>query len=76
IPRPPNAFMVFRSWLWNKDNLKSVERDNRNVSRIAGRYWNELTNEQRAPFRKMAEEAKVRHAELYPEYKYAPTFRK
>lgn len=68
--------MVFRSWLWNKDNLKSVERDNRNVSRIAGRYWNELTNEQRAPFRKMAEEAKVRHAELYPEYKYAPTFRK
>jgi len=68
--------MIFRSWLWNKDNLKSVERDNRNVSRIAGRYWNELTNEQRAPFRKMAEEAKVRHAELYPEYKYAPTFRK
>ncbi|KAL4068360.1 hypothetical protein V8B97DRAFT_2009021 [Scleroderma yunnanense] len=76
IPRPPNAFMVFRSWLWNKDNLKSVERDNRNVSRIAGRYWNELSEEERAPFRKMAEEAKARHAQLYPEYKYTPTFRK
>lgn len=32
IPHPPNAFMVFRSWLWNKDNLKSIEKDNRNVS--------------------------------------------
>lgn len=76
IPRPPNAFMVFRSWLWNKDNLKNVERDNRNVSRIAGRLWNDLSEEQRAPFRKMAGEAKVRHAQLYPEYKYTPTFRK
>lgn len=76
IPRPPNAFMVFRSWLWNKDGLKSVERDNRNVSRIAGRLWNDLSDEQRAPFRKMADEAKMRHAQLYPEYKYTPSFRK
>ncbi|KIK99891.1 hypothetical protein PAXRUDRAFT_414321 [Paxillus rubicundulus Ve08.2h10] len=76
IPRPPNAFMVFRSWLWNKDNLKSVERDNRNVSRIAGRYWNELSEAERVPFRKMAEEVKARHAELYPEYKYSPMSRK
>ncbi|KAG6371635.1 hypothetical protein JVT61DRAFT_9349 [Boletus reticuloceps] len=72
IPRPPNAFMVFRSWLWNKDNLKSIERDNRNVSRIAGRYWNELSEAERAPFRSMAEEAKARHAQLYPEYRYSP----
>ncbi|KAI6133355.1 hypothetical protein EDD16DRAFT_1699471 [Pisolithus croceorrhizus] len=76
IPRPPNAFMVFRSWLWNQDNLKSVERDNRNVSRIAGRIWNDLSDEQRAPFRKMADEAKMRHAQLYPDYKYTPSFRK
>lgn len=68
--------MIFRSWLWNKDDFKSVERDNRNVSRIAGRYWNELTDEERVPFRRMAEEAKARHAQLYPEYKYAPVFRK
>ena len=64
--------MVFRSWLWNKDNLKSIERDNRNVSRIAGRYWNELSEAERAPFRCMAEEAKARHAQLYPEYRYSP----
>lgn len=76
IPRPPNAFMVFRSWLWNKDDLKSVERDNRNVSRIAGRLWNDLSDEKRAPFRKMADDAKMRHAQLYPEYKYTPSFRK
>ncbi|KAG8220106.1 P-loop containing nucleoside triphosphate hydrolase protein [Butyriboletus roseoflavus] len=76
IPRPPNAFMVFRSWLWNKDNLKSIEKDNRNVSRIAGRYWNELSEAERAPFRSMAEQAKARHAQLYPQYRYSPTSQK
>ncbi|KAI6045148.1 hypothetical protein EDC04DRAFT_204315 [Pisolithus marmoratus] len=76
IPRPPNAFMVFRSWLWNKNDLKNVERDNRNVSRIAGSIWRDFSEEQRAPFRKMAEETKMRHAQLYPEYRYTPSFRK
>ncbi|KIJ68764.1 hypothetical protein HYDPIDRAFT_70917, partial [Hydnomerulius pinastri MD-312] len=72
IPRPPNAFMVYRSFLWNKENLKSIEKDNRNVSRIAGRCWNELSEAEREPFRRMADEAKTLHAMLYPEYKYSP----
>ncbi|EGO02773.1 hypothetical protein SERLA73DRAFT_18439, partial [Serpula lacrymans var. lacrymans S7.3] len=70
-PRPPNAFMIFRSDLWAKQKLKaSVERDHRHVSRIAGHYWNSLTEAQRAPYRKKAETAKALHAEMYPDYKY------
>ncbi|KAI0961046.1 hypothetical protein AcW1_000236 [Taiwanofungus camphoratus] len=77
IPRPPNAFMLFRSDLWAKEKIKSsVERDHRQISRIAGALWNSLPEAQRAPFKRLAEAAKQHHAELFPEYKYAPVYRK
>ncbi|PIL30883.1 transcription factor [Ganoderma sinense ZZ0214-1] len=77
IPRPPNAFLIFRSELWNKEKIKgSVERDHRQISRIAGRYWQELSDAERAPYHVLAEKAKRDHAELYPDYKYSPVYRK
>ena len=77
IPRPPNAFLIFRSELWNKEKIKSsVERDHRQISRIAGRYWQELTDDERAPYHVLAEEAKRLHAQKYPDYKYSPVYRK
>lgn len=77
IPRPPNAFMLFRSDLWAKEKNKStVERDHRMISRIAGQEWNKLSEAQRAPYRSMAERAKQQHTLLYPDYKYTPVFRK
>ncbi|KAI0935818.1 hypothetical protein AcV5_004135 [Taiwanofungus camphoratus] len=77
IPRPPNAFMLFRSDLWAKEKIKSsVERDHRQISRIAGALWNSLPEAQRAPFKRLAEAAKQHHAQLFPEYKYAPVYRK
>ena len=77
IPRPPNAFMLFRSDFWAKEKNKlTVERDHRMISRIAGLEWNKLSEAQRAPYRNMAELAKERHAQVYPNYKYTPVFRK
>ncbi|KAI1786305.1 hypothetical protein LXA43DRAFT_1065206 [Ganoderma leucocontextum] len=77
IPRPPNAFLIFRSDLWNKEKIKSsVERDHRQISRIAGRYWQELSDAERAPYHVLAEEAKRLHAQMYPDYKYSPVYRK
>lgn len=76
IPRPPNAFMLFRSELWAKEKIKStVERDHRQISRIAGHVWNKLSDKERAPYKRRAELAKKRHAEEYPDYKYAPVYR-
>ncbi|KAH9836592.1 uncharacterized protein C8Q71DRAFT_49403 [Rhodofomes roseus] len=69
--------MLFRSELWAKEKIKSsVERDHRMISRIAGKRWNELSESERTPFRLLAEAAKRQHAELYPDYKYSPVFKK
>ncbi|OSD05777.1 hypothetical protein PYCCODRAFT_1475262 [Trametes coccinea BRFM310] len=77
IPRPPNAFMIFRSELWSKEKIKStVERDHRQISRIAGNLWNQLNDKEREPYKRRAEEAKVEHARLYPQYKYSPIYRR
>lgn len=77
IPRPPNAFMIFRSHLWNKEKIKSsVERDHRQISRIAGNLWNSLSDAERAPYHDLAEDAKKEHARKYPQYKYSPIYRR
>lgn len=69
--------MLFRSSLWAKEKIKStVERDHRQISRIAGLLWNSLSEDDRAPYKRSAEAEKQRHAKLYPEYKYSPVYRK
>ncbi|KAI0700414.1 hypothetical protein BC835DRAFT_1304090 [Cytidiella melzeri] len=73
IPRPPNAFMLFRSHLWAE--RKIPERDHRQISRIAGNVWNKMSPEQKGPFQERAVQEKERHAQLYPDYKYAPVYK-
>ncbi|KAJ4499287.1 hypothetical protein C8R41DRAFT_978328 [Lentinula lateritia] len=77
IPRPPNSFIVFRShwWLENK-GCPAVETDHREVSRIVGRHWRALSEDERQPFRRESEVLKREHALKYPGYKYAPGTRK
>lgn len=68
--------MLFRSDLCAKEKIKSsVESDHRQISRIAGHIWNELGEEERAPYKHLAQQEKERHARLYPGYKYAPVYR-
>lgn len=77
IPRPPNSFMIFRSDMWHKEKIKpTVERDHRMISRIAGQLWNSMSDAERQPYHHKAEEAKRLHALAYPNYKYAPVYRK
>jgi hypothetical protein len=77
-PRPPNAFMLFRSDFWATEKQKAIPigRDHRDISRIAGHCWNNLDHAGRARYQKLAEEAKQRHMLQYPEYKYTPTTRR
>ncbi|KAG1841320.1 hypothetical protein DFJ58DRAFT_75727 [Suillus subalutaceus] len=75
IPRPPNAFIVFRSCLWSNEDFRSLESDHRNVSRIAGERWRNLSDDEKEPFVQMAKEAKALHANMYPNYKYSPSHR-
>ncbi|PCH33237.1 high mobility group box, partial [Wolfiporia cocos MD-104 SS10] len=75
IPRPPNAFMLFRSNLWRSGQITSVvEKDHRQISRIAGKLWRALSDAERAPFNAAAQAEKLKHQERYPGYKYSPVY--
>jgi hypothetical protein len=69
-PRPPNAFMLFRSdfWRFNKESMN--ERDHRWISRIAAVCWNTLPEPRRVPYQDRARKLKDEHAQLYPQHKY------
>jgi hypothetical protein len=73
IPRPPNAFMLFRSELWSHGRIE--ERDHRQISRIAGSMWNRMVEAQKQPFKERAALVKKQHEALYPNYKYSPVYK-
>ncbi|KAG0706989.1 hypothetical protein DFH29DRAFT_872018 [Suillus ampliporus] len=73
IPRPRNAFILFRcDFVQQKKIPGNVERDHRNLSRIAGKIWRGMKKEQQKPWIDLALQEKERHAKMYPGYKYMP----
>ncbi|KAK0458264.1 uncharacterized protein EV420DRAFT_1245792, partial [Desarmillaria tabescens] len=50
----------------------SVERNTRNLSRIAGSLWKNMTSLEKQPWKMLAEQEKIEHAVRYPDYKYQP----
>ncbi|KAI0271651.1 hypothetical protein BC834DRAFT_454142 [Gloeopeniophorella convolvens] len=86
VPRPPNAFMIFRSYIRKKylrrekkkegEEEEDEEEEKRkkslaNISVVCGKLWKVRTL--KAPFREVATLAKYRHAQLHPDYKYSPS---
>jgi len=69
-PRPPNAFMLFRSDFWKFNKEKIPERDHRQISRLAAHCWNALEEPRRVPYQERARQLKDEHAQLYPQHKY------
>ncbi|KAF9458755.1 hypothetical protein BDZ94DRAFT_1200641 [Collybia nuda] len=76
IARPPNAFMLFRSIFWANEKLKEepIERDHRDISRIAAHCWNALDDAAKDPYRELALQKKLQHGLEHPDYKYKPAF--
>ncbi|KAH8103361.1 hypothetical protein BXZ70DRAFT_723797 [Cristinia sonorae] len=73
VRRPPNPFIIFRSAFWDEEKKKpSFVKDHRVISKLAGEAWNRLTDEEQAPYRRKALEAKLQHQEANPEYKFTP----
>ncbi|KAF8060971.1 hypothetical protein FPV67DRAFT_315997 [Lyophyllum atratum] len=76
VPRPRNAFMIFRSEFWANSKIsKSVEHDHRHISRIIGHCWNQLPEEEKDTWRRRAEQEKIEHGEKYPGYRFSPNTR-
>ncbi|KAF9259625.1 hypothetical protein L218DRAFT_659936 [Marasmius fiardii PR-910] len=76
IPRPSNAFMIFRSNYWALQKNNPTERDHRQISRLAAASWNKLSEKEKAPWRRLALIRKEEHARANPGYKYSPGSRK
>ncbi|KIJ51181.1 hypothetical protein M422DRAFT_158039, partial [Sphaerobolus stellatus SS14] len=73
IPRPRNAFILFRCFFVNEEAVPaSVEKDHRNISRIAGRVWKSMSESEKEPWVKAAEIEKGQHEKKWPNYRYNP----
>jgi HMG (high mobility group) box len=74
IPRPRNAFILFRcDFVAQKKIPASVEPDHRNISRIVGRIWKAMSDDDRRPWVEEARKEREKHKRLYPQYRYSPT---
>lgn len=73
IPRPRNAFILFRQKYHQLvlDEL-SEAKTNPEVLRELGRRWRALLPEERDHWNTLAEEEKKNHAKKYPNYRYTP----
>ena len=73
IPRPPNAFMLYRSdFLKRRAIPEEIERRQQNLSRIAGQCWRMLSAEEKAVWNNKAAEVAAAHHAKYPDYKFRP----
>ncbi|KAJ7055042.1 high mobility group box domain-containing protein, partial [Mycena amicta] len=72
IPRPRNAFILFRcDYSQQRQNAKGdLDQSQNDLSRAVGQMWRRMTVAQRAPWVILAEEEKQQHAVMYPGYKY------
>lgn len=84
IPRPKNAFIIFRTMYskWNSMLPRAQDPDNphtqvaitdhRTLSKAAGDAWRRMTEEEKAPYKELADADKAQHRLNYPDYKYSP----
>ncbi|THH30598.1 hypothetical protein EUX98_g3573 [Antrodiella citrinella] len=73
IPRPPNAFILFRSSFIKGQVVSSeVETNHSTLSKIVGLTWAKLPHEEREKWHAMAKIAHEEHKRKYPEYAFRP----
>lgn len=72
IPRPPNAFMLYRSNMLKNRGNADPEKRQQNLSRIAGQLWREMSDEDRTVWHEKAAEVHAAHYAKYPHYKFKP----
>jgi len=77
IPRPPNAFMLFRAdFVRQKHVPGSIETNHGSLSKIIGNCWRSLPLEEKHVWEVKAKHAKAEHKKIYPEYRFRPVHNK
>ncbi|KAK9601303.1 hypothetical protein V6Z92_001352 [Aspergillus fumigatus] len=72
VPRPPNAFILYRQHHHPKIKEAYPDYSNNDISVMLGKQWKDENEEIKAQFRNLAEELKKKHAEDHPDYHYTP----
>ncbi|KZV83531.1 hypothetical protein EXIGLDRAFT_310250, partial [Exidia glandulosa HHB12029] len=74
IPRPPNAFIIFRQEL-NKKSVSAGEAHQKSISSVACALWRQYREKEPERIKKyfdLAEQLKEEHKARYPDYVYRP----
>jgi hypothetical protein len=73
IPRPPNAFILFRSAFIKGNHVSSeVETNHSTLSKIIGIAWKRLPDGERQFWHSKAKEALDEHKRKFPQYSFRP----
>lgn len=77
IPRPPNAFILFRSSFIKSQHVSTeVETNHSTLSKIIGLTWQNLPNEERQIWHAKAKAALDEHKRKFPQYAFKPAHNK
>ncbi|TNY21715.1 high mobility group box domain-containing protein, partial [Rhodotorula diobovata] len=71
VPRPRNAFILFRSHAVTAE-LIPRSMGITNISQVIGSVWRGLSPVERKKWEDLAEEEKRLHKERYPDYVFRP----
>ncbi|KAF8959234.1 hypothetical protein BDZ97DRAFT_1838726 [Flammula alnicola] len=73
IPRPPNAFILFRCAFIKEQNVPGkVEGNHSRLSKIIGLCWKQLPPEEREKWEAKAVVAQAEHRANYPDWRFRP----
>ncbi|KAF2708241.1 hypothetical protein K504DRAFT_381956 [Pleomassaria siparia CBS 279.74] len=72
IPRPRNAFILYRQHHQHAIVARNPELANPEISKIIGEQWQAESEREKKVWQDLAQEEKARHSEQYPDYRYQP----
>ncbi|KAI9508812.1 hypothetical protein F5148DRAFT_837073 [Russula earlei] len=81
VPRPRNAFIIFRCEFSRKhardpsDSSDTSSRSDKTLSKRAGEEWRRLSAAEREQYKVLAEQEKAAHALQNPDYRFKPVRR-
>lgn len=77
IPRPPNAFILFRSAFIKSQHVPSgVETNHSTLSKIIGLTWQSMPHDERQIWHAKAKKALEEHRKKWPQYAFRPSHSK
>ncbi|KXJ86683.1 hypothetical protein Micbo1qcDRAFT_218863 [Microdochium bolleyi] len=72
IPRPRNAFILYRQHHQASVAANNPGLANPEISKLIGEQWREQPDDVKESWKRLAEEEKIRHQQQYPDYRYQP----